>query len=316
MSAIIDGNRADKSFKELIDMFEAGEHKAKRIDKNEIYRYVIDAIQFEHYRMMTMLFEIIPDLQHILNSNRAFREMLICTCHEIIQLCADRGVKFNITSTEILKSALWSSYNVIAQLLNIAKEESGGCCIDLNTSTQIGARSVLAHLLGMYETYKTPYELASKVATLIDHGAEFDIDMLVDLEFTVQKHSDPKVTIDLLLDRYPDILSNMQSHFPIKKLRKLLEYGANPNNSGNCRSTPLATAAYRGKNEVVQLLLEYGADPNHVGPLDTFRFREHGSPEMVAYADELIATRQECIGAVMMRCGSFVQSLIDLILSY
>jgi len=48
----------------------------------------------------------------------------------------------------------------------------------------------------------------------------------------------------------------------VKRVRKFLEKGANPNAKNKTGRTPLHVAAYMGRVDVVKLLLERGADPN------------------------------------------------------
>jgi hypothetical protein len=55
----------------------------------------------------------------------------------------------------------------------------------------------------------------------------------------------------------------------LKKLRKLLAAGADPNVGDSERITPLYVAAIRGHAEAVELLLRHGADPNLVDCNDT-----------------------------------------------
>jgi len=48
----------------------------------------------------------------------------------------------------------------------------------------------------------------------------------------------------------------------VKRVKELLEKGADPNTQDEKGRTPLYWAAYKGRVDVVKLLLERGADPN------------------------------------------------------
>jgi hypothetical protein len=54
---------------------------------------------------------------------------------------------------------------------------------------------------------------------------------------------------------------------PVKKIRWLLDHGADPNVTDDENNTPLVYASEAGDTSVVKLLLEKGADPTIGGPL-------------------------------------------------
>jgi hypothetical protein len=71
----------------------------------------------------------------------------------------------------------------------------------------------------------------------------------------------PPIPIKLEFKNNPKLVTAAEKG-NFEAVKKMLEYGANPNMKNGDGNTPLGLAAEKGHTEMVKVLLEYGANPN------------------------------------------------------